>query len=343
MRAIVLRGPGQYRLEEIPDPVPAPGEALIRVGLTGICGTDIHVLGGHNPFIAYPTVPGHEYSGRVVSAPAGSGLAPGDRVSVFPGVGCGRCQACREGRPPHCPTFKFAGVSLPGGSFAEYVTAPVERVFKLPEAIDEELGALIEPLAVGVHANRRAGLLEPGAGKPKVVVIGGGVIGLLTALVTKLSGAGAVMVSEPLAERRELTARLGLGLLVDPTSEDLVARAEREMGLADVVFDVVCNEQTLLASERMLRPDGCLVPLGLPHKPGLGVPFELIFKKELRVVGSRTYFMSDFAEAIDILAAGRLDLRPLVSLTLPLEQLSRGVDLLVKEPGRHVKILISSR
>ncbi len=115
MKAIVLNGPNDFSLKEIEDPVPTPEDVEIKVRMTGICGTDIHLVRGKNPFANYPLIPGHEFIGEILSAPAKSHLNKGDRVTVFPAESCGKCEACKTGRLPHCPEFKFIGVRLPGG------------------------------------------------------------------------------------------------------------------------------------------------------------------------------------------------------------------------------------
>jgi len=288
VKAIVLNGPNDFSLHEVENPIPGDDDVEIRVRMAGICGTDVHLLRGRNPFARYPVVPGHEYMGEVLTAPKKSKLKKGERVTVYPATGCGKCEACEAGRLPHCPEFTFIGVRLPGGCFAERVVADYRKVFPLPEDIDDEVGAMVEPTAVAVHANRRADI----RGGERVVVIGGGTIGLLIAQ-------------------------------------------------AAMVFDVVGTEKTLIDAEYMLRSDGRLVLIALPHSEGQGVPYRDIFAKELKVIGSRTYFMEDFPEAIELLRTEKVHARPLVSKVLPLHRFAEGVDLLEREPEQYVKILIN--
>jgi 2-desacetyl-2-hydroxyethyl bacteriochlorophyllide A dehydrogenase len=336
MKAIVLKGPNDFSLQEVENPLPTANDVEIKVRMAGICGTDVHLLRGRNPFASYPIVPGHEYMGEVLKAPEKSTLREGDRVTVYPAIGCGKCEACKAGRLPHCPEFTFIGVRLPGGCFAERVVADYKRVFPLPQDMDDEVGAMVEPTAVGVHANRRAGI----RGGEKVVVIGGGTIGLLIAQVALAYGASKVILSEPIAERRAVARELGVDLICDPQQEDLVSFTQRSTGMADVVFDVVGTGKTLIDAQEMLRPDGGLMLIALPHTEGQAVPYRDIFAKELKVIGSRTYFMEDFPEAIELLRTERVKVRPLISEILPLDRFAEGVDLLEKKPEGHVKILI---
>jgi L-gulonate 5-dehydrogenase len=336
MKAIYLTGPDTFSLQEVDDPVPGKNDVLIGVRMAGICGSDVHLLRGRNPFAGYPLVPGHEYMGEVLQAPEKSGLKKGDKVTAFPEVGCGKCPACREGRLVHCPEFKFVGVRVPGGCFGERVAVPYRRVFRLPRTMEDEVGAMIEPTAVAVHANKR-GEVKKGV---KAVVIGGGTIGLLTAQVARSFGASKVVISEPIPERRRIASDLGFGLICNPLEEDLVSFVRKKLDWADVVFDVVTTERTLENSQTMLHPDGTLVLVGLPHIPGLGVSYQPIFAKELRVIGSRTYFMSDFPLAIRLLSTMKVKVKPIISEIIPLERFQEGLEHLEREPERYVKVLV---
>jgi 2-desacetyl-2-hydroxyethyl bacteriochlorophyllide A dehydrogenase len=336
MKAIYLTGPNTFSLQDKEDPVRKKGDVEIKVLMAGICGSDLQLLRGRVPFAKYPMVPGHEYMGEVVRAPGESKFREGDRVTVFPGIGCGKCPACREGRVVHCADFRIHGSTLPEGCFCERVVVSPQRIFRLPKQMGDEAGAMVEPTAVAVHVNKRAGLRHG----MKVVVIGGGVIGLLIAQVARVLGASKVVVSEPLPERRDIARGLGFRLICDPRQEDLLSFVRDRVGLVDAVFDVVSTPQTLQAGQTMLRPDGKLILVGLPHEEGLGVPYWPIFVKELQVIGSRTYFMSDFPVAIRLLSSGKVRVKPLISQILPLEKFAEAVDYLEKEPGKYIKILI---
>jgi threonine dehydrogenase-like Zn-dependent dehydrogenase len=173
------------------------------------------------------------------------------------------------------------------------------------------------------------------------VVIGGGTIGLLTAQVARAYGAASVMLSEPIAERRALAKDLGIELTCNPQEENLVEFVKDNIGMPDAVFDVVGNENTVNQSVELLRPDGLLVLVALPHGMGPGIPYRPVFQKELRVIGTRTYFMDDFPEAIQLLSDQRIQVKPLISDTLPLNRFTEGVELLESYPEKYVKILIS--
>ncbi|UCE55967.1 MAG: alcohol dehydrogenase catalytic domain-containing protein [Desulfobacterales bacterium] len=337
MKAIVFNGPYDFALKEIENPSCAADEVEIKVHMAGICGSDLALLHGRNPSVPYPIVPGHECMGKIVRTPADSTFKAGDRVTVFPAFGCRKCAACNAGHIPHCPQAKTVGVLRPGGCFTERIVAHTERVFLLPEQVEDDVGAMVEPTAVAVHANRRAALAK-GA---KIVVIGGGTIGLLIAQVAQAYGAQSVVVSEPNAGRQSLARQSGLDLICNPQDENLVDFVRDRIGMPDAVFDVVGSELTVKQSTELLRPNGLLILIAMPHGEGPGIPYHPIFQKELNVIGSRTYFWDDFTEAIQLLSDRRVRVRPMISEKLPLSRFAEGVELLEKQPEKYVKILIS--
>lgn len=337
MKAIVVNRPNDFGLQEVEDPIPSTDDVEMKVLMTGICGTDLGIIRGRNPAIPYPIIPGHECVAEVLRSPENSKFKIGDRVTVFPSVGCGKCEACKSGRIPHCPEAKTVGVLRPGGYFAERIIAHHERVFPLPKGMENEVGAVVEPTAVAVHSNRRG---QVGKGT-KLVIIGGGPIGLLHAQVARTYGASPVVISEPIAERRALARKMNFELICNPKEEELVSFVRKNMGMPDVIFDIVGDEKTLADSTEMLRPDGLLVLVALPHGEKIGIPYRNVFQKELRVIGTRTYFLEDFPEAISLLQSQQIKVRPLVGRILPLERFGEGVELLEKQPEKYFKILIT--
>jgi L-iditol 2-dehydrogenase len=336
MRAILATGPNSFALQEVDEPAPGKDDVVIKVRMAGVCASDVHLLRGRNPFSRYPLIPGHEYMGEVLRAPSKSGLRKGDKVTVFPEKGCGKCPACKAGKTVHCPEFKFIGSGISGGCFAERVVVPYKNVFRLPKKMEDPVGAMVEPTAVAVHANKRAGLRKG----MKAVVIGGGTIGLLTAQVARAYGASPVILSELIDARRAIAKTLGFRFLCNPSEEELPSFVQKNAGLADVVFDVVATPKSLDDSLSMLRPDGRLVLVGLPASADLAIPYRPIFGKELQVIGVRTYFRQDFPEAIRLLNSGKVNVKPMVSEILPLDRFLEGLENLEREPENYVKILI---
>jgi threonine dehydrogenase-like Zn-dependent dehydrogenase len=209
----------------------------------------------------------------------------------------------------------------------------------LPDTIADVDATLIEPLAVAVHAARRAGMSREATSAPSVVVIGGGTIGLLIGQVARRFGAASVILSEPLAGRRSLAAKMGIDALCNPIEEDLAEFVTGKLGMVDIVFDVVASTATFLTSQTILRPGGCLVTVGLPSKSA-AIPYEMLFKKELTAVASRTYFRDDFTDAIGLIDRKEVAVASLISAVLPLAEFREGVRLLESEPGKYSKVLI---
>ena len=179
MRALVLDRPGSFRVADVPDPVPEADQIVVRVECCGICGTDLHILAGEFPPTPYPITPGHEFAGIVVArgADARPDLPVGTRVAVDPSLYCGYCRRCRAGRDNLCENWAAIGDTV-NGAFAEFVAVPAVNAYRLPDQLDGQLGAMVEPLACAVHGIRRLGLLGPVSAEP-TVVIGAGTMGLM--------------------------------------------------------------------------------------------------------------------------------------------------------------------
>ncbi|MCC6626347.1 MAG: alcohol dehydrogenase catalytic domain-containing protein [Chloroflexi bacterium] len=333
MQAAYLYGTHDLRLiERAPDPV-GPEHVRIAISATGICGTDLHIYDGLI-FGAGMTLPrpfGHEYAGRIVEAGEGvAGLAVGDRVTAMPSGPCRHCVLCRTGRESVCRD-RHRALS---GSWATSLVAPADLVWRVPDDVPDHLAALTEPLSCAVRAVERARLRSA----DRVVVIGGGPIGLLIALVAQASGARDIIVSEPRPYRRELARSLGFDTVVDPTTGNLPALVrDRTDGLgAEVVFEVVGLPATIEAALPLVAPGGTLAIVGVTDLDVVATftPQEVFFK-EMTIVGARE-FTGGADRALRWLS--RLDLTPLITHTLPLAEVQRGIDL--ARSGQAGKVLL---
>ncbi|MHA6622872.1 zinc-dependent alcohol dehydrogenase [Pseudonocardia sp. DLS-67] len=317
MRALVLADFWKLTVDDVPEPSPGPGDVLIEVVATGICGSDIHGYTGENGRRVRGQVMGHETVGRVlaVGPDAGADLAVGDAVTVNPVLWCGECRQCGMGREQACPDKTVIGVTPElRSAFAERMAVPARNAVKLPAGMPIEHGALVEPLAVGYHALVRGGC---GAGE-SVLVIGGGPIGQACVLAARRQGAERVAVSEPAPHRRELNARLGAAV-VDPSDGDDVPAAVRAAldGDPTLVVDAVGTPQTLAAAFAC-APIGTSVVLVGMGAPTLDVAAYEISTKERSVVGSFCYSAAEFRDtaqwaatapdALNALIEGRADL-----------------------------------
>ena len=314
---------------------PQAGEVQLKVSHCGVCGTDLHIFHGvMDQRVAPSQIMGHEMSGVVHKLGAGvDKITVGDHVSVMPLDPCNDCPACDAGHSHICHNLKFLGIDTPG-AFQSYWTVPAHTLHKLPDSLSLEHGALIEPLAVAVH-DVRLGEVKAG---DKVVVLGGGPIGMLIAMVAKDVGA-SVLVSELNPYRIELAKSLGFSA-INPIETDLVATVmEHTDGAgADVVFEVSGSADSAKQMTDLLRTRGLAVVVaifgGAPE-----IDLFRFFWRELRMKGVRVYESQDYEQAIALAASGRLPLERLITSIRPISQLKSAFEAM--ESGSDVmKILI---
>jgi 2-desacetyl-2-hydroxyethyl bacteriochlorophyllide A dehydrogenase len=299
----------------------------------GICGTDLHIFQGHlDHRVPRGGIIGHETFGEVVEAPAGGDVRVGDRVVVEPLRVCDACRACRMGASYLCYDLKVLGVDLPGG-MQEYWAVPAARLLRVPAALDDDRAALIEPLAVATHDVRRADVKAGDA----VLVLGGGPIGALIAMVARQRGA-RVAVAEINPFRVALLESLGLQTVGPGT--DVVKFADDWTGGvgADVAFEVTGNPAAVRAVTDVVRVWGTISIVAIHAEP-MPVNLYRMFARELVMHGSRLYAREDWEEAIRLAAGETVALAPLVSERIPLERLNEGMELALRG-GRVMKLLV---
>jgi (R,R)-butanediol dehydrogenase/meso-butanediol dehydrogenase/diacetyl reductase len=319
--ALVWLGGKTAAVVPVPVPEPRPGWVPVDVAYAGICGTDLHIVAGEHVRARPGIVLGHELVGRL-AAPVGD-LRAGQPVFVNPMVHCGTCEACLAGRINACRRLTSVGIDYPGAVAARTVV-PEYGLYPLPADTDLATAALIEPVAVAVRAVRRAGLRVG----ERAHVVGGGPVGLLVALVATAAGA-AVTLSEPSDDRRRRVTALGVAVVAGPDDLDQPA---------DVVFDATGHPAVASALLSWPRVGGRAVVVGA-YPSGLhGLDLHRLMFAELTVVGTRIYLRSDIEAAIDLVTAGRLDVRPVVSRIAPLHDAVAAVDGLRR--GEGMKVLI---
>ncbi len=324
MRAAVLHGPEDLRIEEVPVPVAGPHDVVIKVDVCGICGTDVHILRGHFPVPNLPLIPGHEFSGRVVQVgPGVERVALCDFVTADINIGCERCYYCRHQLRMFCPQLSQIGVHR-DGAFAEYVKAPAAAVYRLPDDMSPEHAAYVEPLACAVHGQERADL-RPGS---TVVIIGAGPMGLVHIRLSRLRGATRIIAIELNPARRAKAAELGADVVLDPGTEDVVA-AVRELTEgrgADCVIEAVGSIRTYQEAFEMVRRGGTIVAYGAaPSTEEMELrPFD-IYSKELTVVGSYAGTYATWPDAIELIRSGRFDPDQIISNVVPLADVVQGI------------------
>jgi 2-desacetyl-2-hydroxyethyl bacteriochlorophyllide A dehydrogenase len=309
----------------MPLPVLKPGEALIKVACSGICGTDLTIASGKHPRAKAPLILGHEFCGEVVSVHDEVDRHwVGKRVVVEPLLSCGYCRPCLEGNYHVCETLGFLGIDVPG-SMAEYVAAPVHRLYDIGDLAYEK-AALVEPLAVAVHDVRRSGVKVG----EFTVVLGGGTIGQLICQVLVAAGAGEIIVTEPSPFRQRLLAQLPVKV-VDPSRENIPANT------ADVVFETAGVTVAVDQAVNIARVRGTIVQISLPKEP---IPVDLmkVAFKELNIVGCRVYNRFDYQAAIQLLRSGKINTDTLITHIMPLEKGAQGIELIKK--GEAIKVLL---
>lgn len=298
MQSVVCRSPGEIALEQRPLPKAGEGEVLLRIRRIGLCGTDMHIFRGTQPYLSYPRVMGHELSGEVVSAPAGSGLAPGDPVYVMPYLSCGSCVACRKGKTNCCTRIEVLGVHRDGG-MAEYLTLPAQFVFRT-DGISLDDAAMLEFLAIGKHAVRR-GAVQP---DQRVLVVGAGPIGMAVALFARLAGA-VVTVLDGRADRLAFSHEaLGVAHTVALGEQDAAELAALTDGeFFDTVFDATGNVAAMERGLDFVAHGGSYVLVSIVRdRTSFSDPE--FHKRETTLLGSRNATPEDFRAVLAAIKAG---------------------------------------
>jgi threonine dehydrogenase-like Zn-dependent dehydrogenase len=313
MRVAVFEGAGKkLALRAIDDPTAGPNEAVIKVGRCGICGTDVHMTSGHASDFPKGTILGHEYAGEVVEIGAGvSNLKKGDIVTALPSTGCGKCAACLAGAPLMCAQMQ--GYM---GGFGQYMRIAAPSAIKLPASLSLMDGALVEPLSVGLHGVAMA-QLQPGA---RVVVLGAGSVGLAAIFWAKYLGAGKVVAASRSARRADIVAQLGADGFVQFGDGEAERIAEILGGPPDVVFEAAGAVGLLGKAVELVRPNGLIVSLGFCTSPDPILPSFATWK-QVRIAFSMAYTIQEFQYCADVLAAGHLEPRTMVTETIGLDAL----------------------
>lgn len=333
MRAAKYIGGGRIEVGDAEAIEPGAGEVRIRVAYNGICGTDLHIAQGHMDHrVPSPSPIGHEMSGIVEAFGDGVELEVGAPVTVMPLDWCGDCPACAAGHQHICQNLVFVGIDSPG-ALQELWTVPASLVVPLPEGLALDHAALVEPLAVAVHDVRRSRLADG----ETAVVIGGGPIGQLIAIVARAAGA-QVLLAEPDADRRAFAEAQG-ATVVDPIAGDLAALVQERTGGAgaDVVFEVAGTRGTALDATSHAKVRGRVVFVAIHPEP---VPVDLhrVFWRELEVLGARVYEREDFERAVDLLASGAVPADALITRVVQLDETQEAFDALLSAAA--MKILV---
>jgi L-idonate 5-dehydrogenase len=329
MLAGVLHGAKDIRLETVAAPELRPGMVRLHVRRVGICGSDMHYFehGCCGAFVpTRPFIMGHELTADVteVSSDVKSPLL-GARVTVNPARACGVCDFCKAGRGNLCrQTIMLGSASTTpptDGAFAEFVTVRADQCHVLPPEMDNGLGAMMEPFAVALHAVKRAGSVS---GK-KVLVTGGGPIGLLVLITARAFGATPVALSDVVVGRRQLALKLGADVVLDPIEKSLPEKVRELTGEGfDVIFEASGAPPALRQAFTLIRPGGTIVQIGTLGGEDVSLPANQLMAREIQFIGSFRYG-NVFDEAIRLASSGRVNLEPLISQVFPLEEVKQAM------------------
>ncbi len=333
----IMTKPGEIQFREVPIGEPGEGEVLIKMRNIGICGSDIHVYHGKHPFTSYPVTQGHEVSGEVVkTGPGVTGLEPGQKVTVQPQVTCGKCYPCRHGKYNLCEELKVMGFQTTGMA-SEYFIAPAKLVLPLPDNMSFEQGAMIEPLAVAVHAVRQFGDI---AGKD-VVVMGAGPIGNLVFQVAKGLGAAHTLVTSHGGIRAELARECGADWVINTREEDLGDAMLRCFGpdKADVIYDCAGNNASMGDAIKYARK-GSVIILVAVFAGMANVDLAVLNDHELDLNTTMMYREEDYLEAIRLVSQGKVKLEPLMTKVFSFKDYKKAYEYIDNNKASSMKILI---
>ena len=298
MKAVVIREPYKMDLADVPTPTPSANQLLVKVAYAGICGSDMHIWHGKNSRVKYPLIMGHELSGVItmVGKACEAQWKVGEKIIVNPLLSCGVCDACRRGHWHVCHKLGLTGIDV-DGAFAEYVTINASQAIRVPEDVSLDIAALVEPFAVGIHAVHRGGVCLG----DRVVIQGGGPIGLMVALAAKAAGAQKIIIIDVNDFRLSVIQKLGFVALngKDSDLKNKVWENTDKIG-ADVVFEAAATAPTSALMTGLARTRGTIVMVGV-HRQLTGVDLQDVNLRELTIVGSRVYRNVDFNVAADLL------------------------------------------
>ncbi|MEM1508162.1 MAG: NAD(P)-dependent alcohol dehydrogenase [Candidatus Bathyarchaeia archaeon] len=340
MKAAVLYKPFDMRIEDVETPKINAREVLVKMRRVGICGSDVHFYchGRIGTFIVdHPLILGHECSGEVVKVGEEvKGIKVGERVVIEPGFTCGVCEYCRSGRYNLCPNVRFYGAPPYNGAFAEYVSAPAENVYPIPENMTYEEGAMIEPLAVGLMAAKRGGVSV----HDSVAIFGAGPIGLLSLQAAKSHGVIETFVIDIVEYRLKYASGMGAKFTINASRENAI---ERVMELTDnkgvdVVIEASGSPKAFQQALDVVKPGGRIVLVGYPL---IEVPIivDKILMKELDIRGVHRY-ANVFPTAIKLVSSRKVDVKSLVTHVFPLEKIVEGFKVHMDKIGNPIKVQI---
>jgi len=341
MQALVLAEYGRLELKDVPRPEPGRGEVLVQVAACGICGSDVHGYDGSSGRRIPPIVMGHEAAGTVAAVGAGVGpFQPGDRVTFDSTVSCGECSWCRRGEVNLCERREVIGVSCGeyrrNGAFAEFLVVPERILYPLPDAMPFAEAAMLEAVSVALHAVRMSGI----SGGETALVVGAGMIGLLTLQAARAAGCRRILVADVDASRLELAASLGADETIHLPGTELSAEVlRRTSGGVDVALEAVGRNDTVTAAIESVVRGGTVVLIG-NIAPQVTIPLQVVVSRQLRLQGSAAS-AGEYPQAIELIASGKINVKPLITAVAPLEEGPRWFKRLYAHEPNLMKVVLT--
>jgi L-idonate 5-dehydrogenase len=342
MRAVVIHAPKDLRIDSFPDTPPAAGQVRVKIANGGICGSDLHYYhhGGFGTVrIQHPMALGHEIAGVVAAVGEGvTGVAEGTRVAVNPSLPCGTCAYCREGLRNQCLDMRFLGSAMRNphvhGGFREFITVDAAQAVPIAPSLSLAEAAMAEPLSVCLHAAHQAG---PLLGK-RVLVTGCGPIGALMVVVARYGGAAEIVVTDIADAPLSVATKLGASRVVNVAGDaDALDEYKVDKGTFDVLFEASGNQAALRMALDILRPGGIIVQVGIGGE--MTLPLNTVVAKELQIRGTFR-FDREFELAVRLMGAGLLDVKPLISASLPFDSAVEAFDL-ASDRARSMKVQLT--
>lgn len=337
MLQAVMTAPGIIEYREVPVPEIEDKQVLVKIMRIGICGSDIHVYYGKHPYTSYPVVQGHEVSAQIVKVGQEvKNLEMGDKVTIQPQVFCGKCYSCTHGKYHICDELKVMGFQTTGMA-SEYFVVDSEKVLKLPADLSYDLGAMIEPLAVAVHAVTRGGEVK---GK-KVLVLGAGPIGNLVAQCAKAMGAEQVMITDLSEYRLKVAAQCGIDYCINASNEDLGTEILNKFGpdKADLILECVGVNPTMEQAVKYARKGSDIVVVGVFGEKAR-VDLGLVQDRELRLIGTLMYQEKDYRKAIELLGSSKIKLEPLITDYFDFKDYIKAYKHIEEKRDESIKVII---
>lgn len=338
MRQAIMTAPGKIEFAEIPIPELKEGELLVKIMKIGICGSDIHVYHGKHPYTSYPVVQGHEVSGEVAGTGKGAeNFKIGDKVTIQPQVVCGKCYSCTHGNYHICDELKVMGFQTTGTA-SEYFAVDAKKALKLPDNLSFDEGAMVEPMAVSVHAVGRGGDIQD----KKVLVLGAGPIGNLTAQTAKAMGAEAVMITDISDYRLSKAKECGIEFCVNTKERDLTGALLDSFGpfKADLILECVGSNITISQAVANARKGTDIIVVGVFGYKAQ-VDMGLVQDRELRLIGTLMYQERDYIKAISLIGQGKIKLLPLITNYFPFKNYLKAYEFIEEKKDQVMKVMVN--